>query len=49
MTDDEIRDDHCESVGSCVNCGCDIYEDEVYGNGGLCDQCEWWLMQAGEE
>lgn len=35
----------CQPVGSCDECGCDIYPDEYHGDG-LCDQCAWWAEQC---
>lgn len=31
-----------EIVGSCENCGCNIYASDA-NLGELCDQCEWFL------
>jgi hypothetical protein len=44
---DEALEHGAEPVGSCDNCGCDIYPGE--GDDGLCDQCEWYLDQADLE
>ena len=38
---DEYAD---EPIGSCLNCGVNVYCDESC-NGGLCDQCEWFRQQ----
>lgn len=39
-----------ECIGSCDECGCDVYEDDAYEVGGdlLCDQCGWYVEQAGQ-
>lgn len=44
--DDEDIDtgDFDEPVGSCDECGVDLYGDERYE--GLCDQCSWRQAQA---
>ena len=36
-------DESCEPVGSCDECGCDIYEDDIDEDGTLCDQCRWHM------
>jgi hypothetical protein len=41
---DEEWDITEEPRGSCENCGCDLYDDDAYGD--LCGQCEWWLRMA---
>ena len=38
-------EDVVEPVGSCDDCGANLYEeDDPY----LCDQCAWWTAQADE-
>lgn len=40
----EHEDDECnESIGSCDECECDLYEDDTYYRGGFqyCGQCYW--------
>lgn len=46
----EEFDEPNEPVGSCVNCGVNIYADEDDGSG-LCDQCQWLAAQnqGGDE
>lgn len=39
--DDELG----EPVGSCDQCGVNIYEGEDDGSG-LCDQCQFWVSQG---
>jgi len=35
---------NAEPIGSCDECGCNLYPDgDDYG--GLCDQCAWLAMQ----
>lgn len=41
--DDDFDD---EAVGSCEECGTDLYASEDVGTG-LCDQCQWALDAAG--
>lgn len=43
-TFDEFDDD-MEPVGSCDDCGVNIYAEENDGSG-LCDQCQWYIAQA---
>lgn len=49
MTLDSFYEDGWESdgadepVGSCENCGCNLYEDDC---GILCSQCNWWEDRA---
>ena len=33
-------DDDGEAIGSCDNCGCNLYRDEDYD--GLCSGCAWY-------
>lgn len=42
----EEEDDEGEPVGSCENCGCNLYADDL---GDLCDQCEWWVEEANRD
>lgn len=35
-----------ECVGSCDNCGRDMYDDEPDYMAGVCDQCAWWIEEA---
>ena len=46
--DSECYDD-CEPIGSCDNCGGDIYADDCFqvGNYLLCDQCAFYALQEG--
>lgn len=38
-----------EPIGSCDNCGCNIYAYEDDGSG-LCDQCQWFAaMNMGDQ
>jgi len=37
--------DDWEPIGSCDNCGANIY-DESEVHDGLCDQCAWYVEQA---
>ena len=34
-----------DPIGSCHECGMDIYEDEDDGSG-LCGQCQWYFEQG---
>lgn len=36
-----------EPVGSCDNCGCNLYADDEWD--GLCNQCAWWAAQGEAE
>lgn len=46
---DEYDYDPCnEPIGSCEDCGTNIYEDEDDGSG-LCDQCQWYIAVANGE
>ena len=40
MSDDEADD---EPVGSCDNCGVNLYHDD---DENYCDQCLWWMEQC---
>lgn len=40
---DELPEDDDWREGSCERCGCDLRAED---DGGLCDQCEWWLEQT---
>lgn len=55
MADQRGDDDSCfddpwfdeddgEPLGSCENCGSDLYADDDLDNE-LCDQCSWWAQQ----
>lgn len=49
--DGDFDEEYYEPVGSCDNCECDIYEDDVDEDGALCDQCRWSMsggIQATE-
>lgn len=49
--DDCDDDDDNEPIDSCERCGCNVYEDmahELADGTLLCDQCDWWLAQAGD-
>lgn len=41
--DDLDADERCEPVGSCDECGSDIYDDDWNG---LCEQCAWHAEQG---
>lgn len=41
--DDEYDSDTAEPVGSCDECGGDLYPDDDYD--GVCGQCSWWLYE----
>ena len=48
MNEDNYLDDPCEEpIGSCENCGSDLYEDDHDGLG-FCDECDRWIYKAGE-
>jgi transcription elongation factor Elf1 len=36
---DDVPDDSNEPIGSCENCGTNLYEGD---DPDLCDQCLWW-------
>ena len=36
----DVEEFGMEPVGSCEDCGANIYADE-YDGSGLCDQCQW--------
>ena len=42
--DEEFEDDYNEPVGSCENCGTNLYEDD---DNELCDQCLWRSQFGG--
>lgn len=42
-------DEWDEPIGSCDNCGVNVYEDEDDGSG-LCNQCQWFAaMNCAEQ
>lgn len=41
-------DEPDEPIGSCDNCGVNVYEDEDDGSG-LCGQCQWFAAMNNEE
>lgn len=45
--DGEDFDRYSESVGSCDNCGCNLYEDDIWylEEMELCNQCYWFAQQ----
>ncbi len=46
--DDPEDDDYGEPIGSCGNCGTNLYEYDCYIHRGdeLCVQCYWWATEA---
>ena len=45
--DDFFEGDDGEPVGSCENCGSNLYADDD-DQDELCDQCYWWATKATE-
>jgi hypothetical protein len=45
VSDDD--EDYSEPIGSCDNCGVNIYEDDREW-GGLCDSCAWFAAGCPE-
>ena len=47
--DDDFHDadTELEVVGSCDECGVDVFSDEDDGSG-LCESCSWYLSQSGD-
>ena len=43
---DDARDEDNEPVGSCEECGTNLYPDDEWD--GLCNQCYWLSSQDGE-
>ena len=43
---DEDLDSGGFSLGSCDNCGCNLYEDD---SDCYCEQCEWWIENVTPE
>ncbi len=45
---DDFEDDCHEPIGSCDECGCDVYEYDCWVLDGddLCGQCYWWATVA---
>lgn len=46
--DGSYDDDYGEPIGSCDECGTNLYEDDCYIHQGdeLCGQCYWWATEA---
>ncbi len=40
----EPDDGYTEPVGSCDECGCNLYQDDEWD--GLCNQCAWYAAQG---
>lgn len=36
-------------VGACDECGSNVYEDDLYADENLCDQCAWHMEQARKD
>lgn len=45
---DPDDEDDGEPIGSCDNCGTNLYRDDTYIHHGdeLCGQCFWWATEA---
>jgi hypothetical protein len=37
-----------EPCGSCEACGGNLYPEDDYYDGALCDQCQWYSEHGGE-
>ena len=48
MNDEDDFEEDSEPVGSCENCGCDVWECDAYDacEDLLCSQCYWQLTQV---
>lgn len=44
LYDDSEYDPDDEPIGSCDNCGGNVYPSD-YSDGTLCDECEWKMEQ----
>lgn len=44
--DDPWEDEYWEPIGSCEECGVDIYADD---DDWLCGQCAWWVQEANRD
>ena len=45
---DDDEEDDSEPVGSCIECGCNLYIDDDLDEW-MCDQCLWWNEQAAKD
>ena len=43
LDDPDYGPDPSEPIGSCDECGCNLYPDDEWD--GLCNQCAWLAMQ----
>lgn len=46
-TEMDLTEDDAEPIGSCDNCGANVYAGGVDED--LCDQCAWYVYKANED